>query len=138
MHPDFAGVEHGDAKDVTILRGARSDDFREEGYTDAHDLAGLAGLEVGALAALLFAKSLVADLLHSLPHGRVIIARMVLPAESGLVGELVAADEILYPQFGGIHFELLGQDIHGTFDAIGGLGYPERAAVGNAAGALLV
>jgi hypothetical protein len=31
MHPDFAGIEHGDAENIAILRGAGADDLGEEG-----------------------------------------------------------------------------------------------------------
>ena len=123
----------GNAEDVAILGGAGADDFGEEGDTDPHDLAGLAGLEIGALGGLFGTKPRVADFLHALFHGRVVVAGIIFPAQRRLIGKLFALDEVPQTEFGGVQFELLGEDVHGAFDAIGGLGHPERAAVGNAA-----
>ncbi len=113
--------------------GAGADDLGEEGNADAHDLAGLAALEGGALFRLLLAQSGVVDRLHRLLHGGVIVAGIIFPAERRVIGELLGPDEVLQPQFGRIHAELLRQDIHAALDAIGRLGDPERAAIGDAA-----
>ena len=99
----------------------------------AHDLARLAALEGLALGGLLGAQLLVADGLHRLVHGGVIVAGVVFPAERRLVGKLLAPDEVLQAQLGRIHAELLRQDVHAALDGVGGLRDPQRAAVGDAA-----
>ena len=133
MDADFRGVEHGDAENVAGARRAGADDLGEEGDADAHQLARLAALERLALCFLLFAQLLVADRLHRLVHGGVIVAGIVLPAERRRVGELLAADQVLHAEFGRVHAELLRHDVHGALDAIGRFGDAERAAIGDAA-----
>jgi hypothetical protein len=46
---------------------------------------------------------------------------------------LLRPNKILQPQLDRIHPELLGEDVHRAFDAIGRLRHPERAAIGDAA-----
>src|SRR6202011_4959708 len=74
VHADLAGIEHRDPQDVAILRRAGADDLGEEGYAEAHDLAGLAALERCALRRLLLAQAGIVDRLHHLAHGGVIVA----------------------------------------------------------------
>ena len=62
-----------------------------------------------------------------------IVAGIVFPAQRRLIRELLPLDEVLQPQFGRVHAELLRQDIHAALDAIGGLRDAERAAIGDAA-----
>ena len=50
-----------------------------------------------------------------------------------MIGKLLALDEVLQPQFGRVHAELLRQNIHAALDAIGRLRHPERAAIGDPA-----
>src|SRR5262249_17918901 len=130
MHADLAGVEHRNAEDVAVLRRPRPDDFREEGDAEAHDLAGLAALERRALVRLLLAERGVTRRLHHLLHGGVVVAGIVLPAERRVIRELLSPDEILQPQLRRIHAELLREDVHRPFDAVGRLRDAERATVG--------
>ena len=133
MDADLRRVEHGDAQDVAVARRTGADDLGEEDHADAHEVAGLAALEGLLLRLLLLAQLAVADGVHRLLHGGVIVAGVVFPAERRLIGELLAADEVLHAQLGRIHAELLRQDVHGALDAVGGLGDAERAAIGDAA-----
>ena len=133
MDADLGRIEHGDAEDVAVPRRAGADDLGEEGDADAHQLARLAALEGLLLRLLLGAERLVADRVHRLLHGGVIVAGIVFPAERRGVGELLALDQVLHPELGRVHAELLGQDVHRPLDAIGRLGDPERAAIGDAA-----
>ena len=111
-----ARIEHGDAENVAGARRTGADDLGEEGDADAHQLARLAALEGFALCFLLLAQLLVADRLHRLAHGGLIVAGIVLPAERRRVGELLAPDQVLHAEFGRIHAELLRHDVHGALD----------------------
>ena len=133
MDADLADVEHGDAEDVAVARRPGADDLGEEGDADAHQLARLAALEGLLLGLLLGAQLLVADRVHRLVHGGVIVAGIVFPAERRRVGKLLAPDEVLHPELGRVHAELLRHDVHGALDAVGRLGHAERAAIGDAA-----
>ena len=128
-----AEFEHGDAENIAGARGTGADDLGEERDPDAHQLARLAALERVALGFLLLAQLLVVDRLHRLVHGGVIVAGIVLPAGRRGVRKLLAPDQVLDPEFGRVHAELLRHDVHGALDAIGRLGDAERAAVGDAA-----
>src|SRR5262249_53193380 len=81
MDADLGGIEHGDAEDVAGARRPGADDLGEEGDADAHQLARLAALERGLPRLLLLAQLPVADRVHRLPQGRVVVAGIVLPAE---------------------------------------------------------
>ena len=133
MDADLGAVEHRNAENVTVLRWARPDDFGEESDADAHELARLAAPERLLLRLLFGAQLRVADRVHRLLQGGVIVAGIVFPAERRLIGELLAPDEILHPEFGRVDAELLGEDVHRPLDAIGGFGDAERAAIGDAA-----
>ena len=50
-----------------------------------------------------------------------------------MIRELLRLDEVLQPQLGRVHAELLRQNVHAALDAIGRLRDAERAAVGDAA-----
>src|SRR5207302_3231158 len=130
---NFARVEHRNPQDVAILRRTGTDDFGEERYAEPHDLAGLATLECRAQASLLLAQTGIVDRLHHLAHGGVIVAGIVLPAQGRVIRELLRLDEILQPQFGRIHAELLRQNIHRALDAVRRLGDAERTSIGDAA-----
>src|SRR5262249_26538399 len=131
VHADLAGIEHGNAEDVAVLRRAGADDLGEERHADPHDLASLAALERRALGRLLLAQLGVFRALHRLLHGGVIVAGIVFPSQRRVIRELLRPDEVLQPQFRRIHPELLRQDVHGALDAIGGLGDAERARIGD-------
>src|SRR5262249_24166777 len=107
---DFRRVEHGDAEDVAGARRAGADDFREERNADAHQLARLAAFEGLALYLLFFAQLFVADALHRLLHGGLIVAGIVLPAGRRGVGKLLAPDQVLHTELGRVHAELLRHD----------------------------
>ena len=74
-----------------VARRAGADDLGEEGDADPHQLARLAALEGLLLRLLLGAKLLVADRVHRLLEGGLVVAGIVLPAERRRVGELLAA-----------------------------------------------
>jgi hypothetical protein len=133
MNPDFRTVEHGDTENVAVLGRAGTDDLGEERDADAHDLAGFAALEGFLLGLLFLAQLAVADGVHRLLHGGVIVAAVVFPAKRRLVRELLRLDEVLHAQIRRVHVELLGEDVHGPLDAVGGFRHPERAAVGDTA-----
>ena len=58
VHANLGGVEHLDAEDVEVLRGAGADDLGEGRDADAHELSAL------ALLGLFLAQFGVADLVH--------------------------------------------------------------------------
>ena len=105
----------------------------KKGDADAHDLARLAALERLLLGLLLLAQLAIAGGVERLLHRRVIVARIVFPAERGLIGELLALDEVLHAEVDRVHAELLRHDVHRALDRIGDLGHAERAAIGDAA-----
>jgi len=131
MDAQLAAVEHLDAEDVEVPRGARPHDLREAADADAHQLA------PGAPLGLLAAQLLVADQVHRLAQRGRVVATVVLPAQRRLIGKLVRLNEIPEAQFGRIHAQLLGQHVHHALDGVHGLGHAERTAVGHAAGRLV-
>ena len=133
MDADFGRIEHGDAKNVAVLGGTGADNFGKERNADAHQLARLAALEGLALCRLFGPQSGIADGVHRLFHGRVVVAAVVFPAKCGVVGELLGLDEVLEAQFSRIHAQLLGQHFDGAFDGEDRFGHPERTAIGHAA-----
>ena len=98
---------------------------------DAHELAAL------ALLGLLLAQAGVVDHVHGLLERGGVVARVVLPAGRRLVRELVLADEVLHPQLGRVLADVVGEDVDHPLDGVDGLGHPERAAIGDAAGRLV-
>ena len=131
VHADLARVEHLDPENVEMLRGPGADDFGEARDADAHQLAPL------PLLGLLLPEIGIPDLLHRLLQGRRIIAAVVLPAERRTVRELLRRDEVLEPQVGRVHLELLRQHVDHALDRVGRFGDAERAAIGDAAGRLV-
>ena len=126
VDPQLAGVEHLDAEDVEVLGRPGADDLGEARDADAHELALL------ALLGLLLAQPRVVDHLHGLLQGRRVVAAVVLPAERRVVRELVRRDEVLHPQLGRVHLQLLRQHVGHALDGVHRLGDAERAAVGDA------
>ena len=113
------------------LRGPGADGLGEERHADAHQLA------LGALVGLLLAELVVAGHLHGQAHGRLVVAGVVHPARLARVRELVGLDEVLDPQLGGIHLQVVGQAVDEPLHQVHGLGDAERAGVGHAAGRLV-
>ena len=111
--------------------GPGADHLGEEGDADAHQLAAL------ALLGLLPAELVVAGDPHRLAHGLLVVAGVVGPAGLVLVGELLGLDEALHPQLGGVDVHLERELADEALDQEDGLGDPERAAVGDAAGRLV-
>ena len=72
-------------------------------------------------------------MLHGQPHGRLVVARVVHPAGLGRVRELLGLDEVLQPQLGRVHVQLVGQAVDDPLDQVDRLGDPERAGVRDAA-----
>ena len=111
--------------------GPGADDLGEAADADAHQLA------AGALLGLLLAQPGVVDHVHRLLERRRVVARVVLPAGRRLVRELLGLDEVLHPELGRVLADLVGEDVDHPLDRVDGLGHPERAAVGDAAGRLV-
>ncbi len=133
MDAHLAGIEGGDGADqVAHARRSRADDLGEGRHTDAHQLARLAGLEVLEHLGLLLAELVVADRLHGPLQGGGIVAAVELQAEAGGVGELLRLDQVLHPQLGRVHAELLRQDVDHPLDHVDRLRHPQRAAIGDA------
>ena len=110
------------------LDGPAPDDLGEARDADAHQLA------PRALLRLLPPQLGVADLVHAPSAARrAVVAAVVLPAERRLVGKLLRLDEVLDPELGRIHLQLVRHDVHHALDGVHGLGHAERAAVGDAA-----
>ena len=127
MDPDLGAVEHLDAEDVEVLRRSGADHLGEGREADAHQLA------AGALLRLLLQERRVADLLERDVERLVIVAAVVGEPERRRVRELILPDEVLLPQFHGVHAQLVGQDVHAALDGVARLRDAERAAVGDAA-----
>ena len=98
---------------------------------DAHELA------AGALLGLLPAQAGVVDDVHRLLERGRVVAGVVLPAGRRLVRELLGLDEVLHPELGRVLADVVGEDVDHPLDRVDGLGHPERAAVGDAAGRLV-
>src|ERR1700744_4357435 len=88
MHPDLARIEHADAQYVAHLRGSGADDFREGHDAGPHQPLGPRAL---ATLRLLRRQCLVVHRSHARAQGRLIVARVVLETEWGLIGELLLA-----------------------------------------------
>ena len=131
MDPDLTTVEHLDAQDVEGVGGASTDDLGEGADADAHELA------PGALLGLLLAQAVVVDHLHRPPQRGRVVARVVVPARGGVVGELLGLDEVLLAQLGGVHADVVGVDVDHALDGVHRLGDPERAAIRHATGRLV-
>ena len=125
MNADLGAIEHLDAKDVEVFRGAGPHDLGEARDADSHQLASFAPLD------LLLAQRGVADLLHGHPQGAAVIAAVVLPPQHGLVGKLLRLDEILETKLRGIDAELVRHDVRHALDGVDRFGDPERATVGD-------
>ncbi len=113
------------------MRRPGPDDLGEGADADAHELAAF------ALLGLLLAQPGVVDHVHGLLERRGVVARVVLPAGRRLVRELVLADEVLHAQLGRVLADVVGEDVDHPLDRVDGLGHPERAAIGDAAGRLV-
>ena len=105
VDPQLAAVGHAEAEDVHVLAGPGADRLGEERHADAHQLA------PGPLLGLLAAELVVAGHLHGHAHGRLVVAGVVHPAGLGRVRELVGLEEVLEPQLGRVHVELVGEAV---------------------------
>jgi hypothetical protein len=79
---------------------------------------------------------IVHGLQRFVPSG-VVIARVILPAQRGLIRELIGLDEVDPAQLGRVHVQLDGQYLDHPFDEIRSLGHPERTTIGNTARCLV-
>src|SRR5437879_2012577 len=86
---------------------------------------------------LLLAQRLVAELVEGDLHRPGVIATVVLETGGRHVRELFGLDEILEPDVRRVHLHLERGALDQALDQVGGLRYPEGAAVGNAAGRLV-
>ena len=128
VNADLAAVEHLDAEDVEVLRRAGADDLGEARDADAHQLAALRASRPARAAARRSRSCSMA-----ISQRARVVAAVVLPAERRLVRELLRLDEVLQPELGRIHAELVRHDVDHALDRVHGFGHPERAAVGDAA-----
>ena len=131
VHAQLAAVGHAEAEDVHVLARAGTDGLGEERHPDAHQLAAL------ALLLLLGAQCVVADHVHGLAHGGLVVTRVVHPAGLALVRKLLGPQQVSQPQLGRVHLQLERQAVDQPFDEVHGLGDPERARVGHPAGRLV-
>jgi hypothetical protein len=83
------------------------------------------------------ARAGVVDDVHRLLERGRVVAGVVLPARRRFVRELLGLDEVLHPELGRILADVVGEDVDHPLDRVDGLGHPERAAVGDAAGRLV-
>ena len=133
VDPQLAAVGHAEAEDVHVPAGPGADPLREERQADPHEGA-LAGLGVASpLLGLLRPQLLVAGGVERHPQRRGVVAGVVLPAGLRGVGELLRLDQVLHPQLGRVHTEVVGQDIDHPLHEVDGLGDAERAGVGHPA-----
>jgi hypothetical protein len=130
VHADLAGIEHPQAENVAVLDRAGAHDLGEETNANAHQLARFAPAERFPIAPLLLAQRCVTDRVQGFVERSQVIAAVVFRAERRLVGELLFADQIAAPDFGGVEIECARQHIDHSLDEIRRLGLPERAAVG--------
>src|SRR5207244_13156631 len=77
------------------------------------------------LFSLLFAKLGIADVFDRLRESVVVVAAVVLPAHCGFVREFVRRNEVLPPEIGRIHVELMRHDIDHALDGVSSFGYAE-------------
>ncbi len=70
-------------------------------------------------------------------RARRIVAGVVLPAGRCGERELLGSQQVLHPQLGGIHAELVGEAVDDALDEVDRLGDAERARVGDATGRLV-
>ena len=130
--PAARAVGHAEAEDVHVLARAGADGLGEERDADAHQLAAL------ALLRLLAAQLVVAgDAPCAMRMAALVVAGVVHPAGLGRVRELLGLEEVLQPQLGRVHLQLVGQAVDHPLDEVDRLGDPERAGVGDAAGRLV-
>ena len=123
----LGAVVHAQAGDVVVGAVAGADDLGERGDADSDQLA------LGPRLFLLPAEVVVAELLEREVHRRLVVARVVLEAGRGLVGELLRLDEVLPPELGRVDARSRRPRSDEALDQVRGLGDAERAAVGDAA-----
>ena len=131
VHAQLAPVGHAEAEDVHVLARPGADGLGEERHPDAHQLAARPSL-------LLFGpQRVVADHVHGLAHGGLVVTRVVDPAGLALVRKLLGPQQVPQPQLGRVHLQVEGQAVHQPLDEVHRLGDPERARVGHPAGRLV-
>ena len=126
-HAELGLVVHAQPGDVHVLARPGADALGEERHADAHHLP------ARALLRLLAAQVVVAGHLQRLAQRRRVVAGVVLPAGLGLVRELLGPEQVLHPQLGRVHLQVVGEHVDHALDQVDGLGDPERARVGHAA-----
>ena len=125
----LAAVGHAQPEDVHVLRGPAPTPSVKNADADAHQLAA----RRRACSACSAPQLLVAGDLHRQPQRPRVVAGVVLPAGRRDVRELLRLDQVLQPQLGGIHAELVGEAVDHPLDQVHRLGDAERAGVGDAA-----
>ena len=131
MDAELGRVEHPQPGDVVLLAVPRADHLGEGGEADPEQPPFL------ARRGLLEPELLVAELLERDPHRLGVVAGVVDEAGGGLVRELLRLDEVVEPEPGSVDLELVGGVVDEPLDQVRGLGDPERAPVGDAAGCLV-
>ena len=123
MYANLGAVEHLQAENVEMFRGAGTDDFGKAAYSDAHQFAAL------ALCGLFLTQISIAYSLHRFLKRRVVVAAVVVPAKSRPVRELLRFDEVLHSEIGRVHADFMGHYIRYSLDCVDRFGDSERAAI---------
>lgn len=123
MDANLGAVEHLQPEDVEVLRRACSDDLCEAADADSHQFSAL------AFFLLLLFELRISDLLHRLVQSGRIIAAIILPAERGLIWELLGLDEVFHPELSRVHSNLVGHQVGHALDSVHSLRDAERAAI---------
>ena len=85
------------------------------------------------LAACSAAELVVPGDLHGQAQRARVVAGVVDPSRLARVRELLGTQQVLHPQLGRVHPELVGQAVDHALDEVDRLGDPERAGVRDAA-----
>ena len=114
-----------------MLARAGTDTLGEERQADAHQLA---VRSLGRPARRAGRRSRRCPSPVAAPR---VVAGVVLPAGGCGVRELLGSQQVLHPQLGGIHAELVGEAVDDALDEVHRLGDAERAGVGDTTGRLV-
>ncbi len=126
MDAQLGRIDHLESNDVVVAAGSSTDRFGEAGDADA-DVAALL-----SCLGLFLTKVLVVNRIERLLKRRVVVTRVVHETCRGVVGKLLRFDEVLHPELGWIHIELIRGILDKPLDQIRRLRDPEGAPIGNA------
>ena len=108
-----------------MLRRTGAHDLRETRDANAHQLP------LPALLGLLLAEIVVADHRHRLLQRPGVVPTVVGPSERRVERERLGRDEVLEPELGRVHLQMVGHVLDHPLDGVGGFRHPERAPVGD-------